>query len=428
MNKVALALVLLLLAALVFGCASTSSPTPSKPATSTPPAATTTTTAPPSTSAPPASSSAPASSASSTEPIKVGAIISTTGEGQLAGPSAKACLELRTDLIGGQIAGRKIQLIMEDDGTDPTTAVDKARKLVQSDKVDVVLGPVGGATGPAVANFMKNMGIPNLLWAPKSAGLLKLGTNNIYLTFGTEANDGYQIGTYAFNNAKYKTAVTIFEDFTAGQNNIGGAAKAFEKLGGTVIQSIPVKQGTVDFAPFVTSMKNADCVIFFFTPPMAARFLPQYFSSGLKMPLMVTGASTLTPKMLTQFGDKLAGMVGAGTWSNLIDLPANKDYIAAFSKKYDPGILIEQGMAGEVSYDMFLAAVKSTNGDTTPAKVNDALHKVKADTPAGTYSFNADGLAVGDLYIFEVVKLPNGTYDYGVKFKYPQIPLDAPAQ
>jgi branched-chain amino acid transport system substrate-binding protein len=417
MKKITLVLVMLLVAALVFGCASTPSPTPSKPASSAP-----------ATAAPSSSAAAPpASSAASVTPIKIGALLSMTGEGQLVGPGDKAALEFRLDQIGYQVAGRKIQLVSEDDATDPVTGVDKAKKLVQSDKVDVILGPVHGAVGPAVANYVSKMSIPQILFMSKVIGVLKLGGGNIFLPWGTDAGIGYRAGDYAVNKAGFKTAVFVYEDFVSGKSYADSSSQAFEKMGGKVIQQVPVKQGTVDFAPYVTSIQQADVVMFWFTPPLAQRFTAQFYQSGIKSALMLVLSSQLMPRQLAAIGDKCIGMVGISQYSPLIDTPTNKDYVAAFTKKYDPNLLMDQGVSADICLDVYLDALKATNGDATPAKVIEALHKVKTDTPAGITSFNTDGLGIANYYIQQVAKT-NDVLGWKVIQTYSQVPMDAPTQ
>jgi branched-chain amino acid transport system substrate-binding protein len=427
MKKVSLIVVLLLVAAFIFGC-STSSSTPSatiaKPAATTAPA---TSSAAPSTSNPPSTTSAPASSASSAEPIKIGALFSLTGEGQMVGPAAKAAIEFRLDQIGYQVAGRKIQLVAEDDATDPTTGVDKARKLVQFDKVDVILGPVAGMTAPGVAGFIGKNSIPMLVFMGKPSAILQ-PSNNVFLPFGTDGGTGYQSGLYAASKLGYKTAVVIYEDFVSGVAYADAATAAFTKLGGTITQRIPVKFGTVDFSPYLTSMKQADVVMFWFNPPVTQRFVTQYLASGIKMPMYIMGSSQLIPRQLTQFGDKTLGMYGIGQYSTLLDTQINKDYIAAFGKKYDPGLLMDQGVTADVGLLEFLDAVKMTNGDTTPAKTVDALHKIKTVTPAGTFSFNPQSIGIGNYYIQQVIKTGDNQYNWKVIDTINQVLLDVPVQ
>lgn len=358
-------------------------------------------------------------------PIKIGAILHMTGENAVLGPACKNALEYRVEQIGGQIAGRKIELIFEDDGTDPVKSVDKARKLVESDKVDAILGPVHGACAPAVANYLAASKTPHLIFMPKSIKVLQGGGGNEFLPFGTLEGTGYPLGLYAYEKLGYRKVTVAVEDFVSGLEFVGGLTKAFQKAGGTIIQTQPIKPGTMDFSPNLTAMQQADAVFFWFTPVLAQRFVTQYYAAGLKMPLVIPNATVLFPKSLAEIGEKSVGIVGSSPYTSLIDTPMNKSYVEAYSKKYN-AVPMAEGISADVCMTLYLEALKATAGDSSSAKINEALRKVKVETPAGTYSFGSNGLGIGDLYIIKVSKLAD-RLDWAVVDKYSQISMDVPA-
>jgi branched-chain amino acid transport system substrate-binding protein len=411
MKKLSLMLTLIvLLTSLLFMSCSATTPTPS-PA--------------PASSAKPVPATTPAATSASTTgaPIKIGALLQVTGSGATEGPVEKRALEFRLEQIGYQVAGRQIQLVIEDDASDTTVGLDKARKLVQFDKVDVLLGPVDGGIAFGVGNFMKTVGIPMLPHQPKDFGVSKLG-NNIFLPSGTGQGVSYPIGLYANSKLGYKTAVIIYNDMTAAGQFTDGMTAGFTKNGGTIVQKIPVKTGTLDFAPYLSSMQTADIVLFWFILEDSQRFLQQYFATGLKMPLASGISSILPSRNLQTIGDKTIGILAPTGYTNLIDTPVNKSYVDAFLKKYS--ILPEEtGIGLDIALSLYLEAVKATAGDATPAKIIDALYKVKADTPSGTRSLSPDRIGIGDLYIAKVVKVSD-RYDWSVVDKTSQIVIDMP--
>jgi branched-chain amino acid transport system substrate-binding protein len=413
MKKVVLLFSILLVAVFIFGCAST--PSPAQPATSAP-----TTSAPPKT-----TSAAPASPAASAEPLKIGSIFSLTGESSMDSPFIKAALEYRLEQVGYQVAGRKIQLTIEDDGTDPTNGVDKARKLLQQDKVDVIVGPLNGAVAAAVANFVNSSKIPQLIFMPSPATLLTLPGGDIYLPYGTLQGGGYYLGQYAHDKLGYKSATVIYEDFISGQQIADGTVKGFQSKDGTIVQTTAVKMGTQDFSPYLSVLKSADCVIFWFTPATNQRFVTQYYASGLNMPLILPVANVLLPPVLKTIGDKAIGIVGAQQYTSLISTDLNKAWVADFNAKKGM-VPSASASCADLTLTLYLEAVKATGGDTSFDKINSALHKVKVTTPAGTFSFAPNGLGIGDLYITKVLKTPEGVLNWGVQDTVSQVPFDMP--
>jgi ABC-type branched-subunit amino acid transport system substrate-binding protein len=210
----------------------------------------------------------------------------------------------------------------------------------------------------------------------------------------------------------------------SGWDKVGGAVTAFEKQGGKSIQQQAVKSGTVDFSANLAALKPADCVLFWLTPGPMARFVAQYYDAGKTMPLVIPDASVLFSRTMTQIGDKTVGIVAEINYTTLIDTPMNQAYVTDYLAKVGSLPTI-QAAASDQALLAYLEAVKATGGDTSPAKINEALHKVKVDTPAGTVSFTPQGLGIGDLYIAQSAKLPD-RIDWKVLNAYKQIVLDAP--
>lgn len=408
--------VITVISGLIFtGCASNPAPTtssPTKPVSSPSPAP----------AVPTATATAPSSAAA---PIKIGVLMSLTGPDAILSPGLKAALEYRVDQYGGQIAGRKIQVIIEDDATDPVTGTDKLRKLLQSDNVDVVMGATNGAVAGSVTNFMKQLSTPLLLFMPKSKTILDLGSSRIYLPFGTNAGAGYYSGLYAAQKLGYKTAAVAEQDMIGGVEFVDGSIAGFQKGGGSIVQNQTIPVTTADVSPYLTAMKQADCVIFWFNPVLSQRFVSQYYQAGLKMPLVIAYTSVLSPQLLSAIGDKSAGIVGTDMYTSLIDTPANKTFVDAFTKKYGAAALSSNTVGTDICVTLYLEAVKSTGGDTSSDKINNALHKIKVDTEAGTFSFNATGLGIADLYLLKSAKLDSG-FGWSVLDKYPQVELGVP--
>ena len=430
MRKLLVLLVAILItASFIFaGC---SSATPAPATSSAPPStsAAPSTTAPPTT-APPstvASPTAPPTTAPA-KPIKIGAIVSMTGESSLVGPGEKAALEYRLEQVGYQVAGRKIELVVDDDASSPTTSVDAVKKQLLLDKVDIILGPTMGAAAVAAGNYMKtaNPPIPIIIIMAKSGKLLEnVPGNNVFMPLGTDVSTGYYLGLYAYDKLGYKSVTTLLEDMISGWDKVGALVKAFEKQGGKSIQQQAVKSGTVDFSAYLAAIKPADAVAFWFTPGLTARFVAQYYAAGKTTPLLIPDSSVLLSKPLTQIGDKAIGIVSEINYTTLIDTPMNKAYVADYIQKKG-SVPTTQGGAMDQACQIFLEAVKMTNGDTTPAKLNEAIHKVKIETPAGLVSFTPQGLGIGDLYIAKSTKVED-RLDWLPIYDYKQIVLDAPA-
>lgn len=358
------------------------------------------------------------------DPIRIGVLLPMTGVTASGGPPMRQGVEMAVAAVGGKVAGREIQLMVEDDASDPVVAVDKARKLVEQNKVDVIVGPLMSNAAAAVASYLKTSGTPWLAVFDNSIDIMKVGPHVFQYT-GTLYNMGYYAGTYAAEKG-HKTANVIGSDYVAGNDYTDGFIAAFEAKGGKIVQRQRAPIGTMDFGPYVTAMKKADVVAFWLLPPAPARFVKQYFDFGLTMPLVAISASNLEEPTLKDLGDRTAGILGAAHWSQNDETRINKNFMAAYEKKYGSGSRPRlHVMYSYPVMQLVLEAIKQTGGDTSRDKLIQALQKVKVETPMGYVSFGSDRVGITDMYLLNVVKKGNFlTWD--VARKYSQVPGKAP--
>jgi branched-chain amino acid transport system substrate-binding protein len=359
-------------------------------------------------------------------PIKIGCLLTYTGGGVPYGDWFENGLNLKLDEVGGEVAGRPIELIMEDSAFDPTVAVDKARKLIEHDQVDAIIGGLNGAVAIAVAEYTKESGIPYAPFVDNSVEALYTGGNNVVMPWGSLRGGTYIVGQYAYDVLGFRTAATLRTDFVAGDQFIEGWEIAFEERGGTIIQRQAVPLGTLDYAPFVTALEEADCVAIWFTEN--APFVRQFYEFGLDTPIVMASQGGMIADEMLLMGDNAVGIVtGAHEWLDNPD-PATRNFVDGYTERY--GALPTQPrytVSAHVVLTAFLEAIKATGGDTTPAKLNDALKNVKVETATGVLSFDEQGFGIGDFHIIEWVK-EDGTYYWKMVKRYDQIVKKAPGE
>jgi len=355
-------------------------------------------------------------------PIKIGMLAPFSGVGEYDSKLIENGVRAKLDEVGWEIAGRKIELITEDTAGDPVGGVDKAKKLVQVDKVDVVLGTLFSHVSLAVAKYLATTGTPQIAYS--KIPIAMLAGKNGFLPLGTGVGNSDHLGSCVYNKLGYRTAAVIFDDYVAGEEYTEGFRKTFKESGGSIVQVQRSPLGTFDYSPYVATMKKADCVAFYLIPPECPPFYKQYTGAGLKMPLLYTDLSGWSDKDRTQIGDSCVGTVGQGIYSTLIDNDLNKKFVQTMKQKY--GIYpssYEYG--GYLSTAVFLAAVKATKGDTTHEKIISALKKIKIDTPTGKLSFTDEGVGIGSKYILQVVK-EGDRYPLKVLETYTKVVMKAP--
>ncbi len=352
------------------------------------------------------------------KPIKIGAILNYTGPAAMLGPLFKNGIVRALEENNNKVAGRPIELIVEDAAGDPSVCIEKARKLVERDKVKIIIGPLMGDAHLAIAPYIANK---KVLITTLYCGDIQLGKYRNWLTYPTTlVGLTVPLGWYAHDSG-YRTMVMVTSDYAGGHGFMKGVRMGFEQKGGKVVQELFVPVGTADFGPYISTMKDADCVSFFVpNTGESSRLITQYREFGVKMPLLgTTLAADLPEAVMKELGDKVIGVQGQAAYIWSRDDPVNNNWVNAMEKRFGrkPG-----GLANN-SYcitSAILAALKATGGDESFDKLWRALVRVQLATPQGPLSFTPEGLAITDGYIVEA-KVIGGKYMWDPIKVYPQV-------
>ncbi len=416
MNKRLLILVLVLVVAMAASAALAACGTASTTTTTAAPATTQTTAGSTETTAAtsPGSSETTATTAATGPatgtPIKLGFDEGFTGFMAYDCQQADEGIKTALAMINNQWMGHPVQYLFEDNGSDPVVAVDKARKLVESDKINVMIGPIFSPAAKAVADYLgKSSGIPEMTIVGQPADNLTTANGLAFIQTGIFDAQGYYFGKYLAEKG-FKTANVINYDDTPAHALTAGFKKAFvDEGGGKVLSENYIPLDTVDFSSYLSAMKPADVTVDWIFGNGAVPFVKQYHDYGLKAPLAVPMSNNYTDAQLAELGDISLGMIACDYYAYTIDNPVNKEFVAAFEKLYPK----EGGPNSEVygawqAVMMYLEGLKADGGDTTPAKVIPAIAGLKLDTPSGhveLVSFKNAYIPKRDFFILEVQKV-----------------------
>ena len=323
------------------------------------------------------------------EPIKIGFDEGFTGFMAVDADMTDKGIKLAIDQLGGQIAGRPIEYIKADNGSDPVQAVDKARQLVESDKIDVMIGPIFSPANAAVTDYLaRNGGIPSISIYGQPIDNMKTANGLSFVPAGLFSFAGYMTGKYAAEEMGWKTANCINYEDTAGRQLQEGFNNGFEEAGGKILSTQFVPIDAVDFSSYLTSLRDADCTYWWIFGNGAAPFVKQYKDYGLTAPLITAMASNLTEPQLADLGDNAVGLIGGEFYTPEVDNPLNKEFVAAYNEMYDGEYPTMQSFGAWLAVNLFAGAVEQNGGDTTPAKLIEAMSSVTIDTPAGPYKMS----------------------------------------
>ncbi len=324
---------------------------------------------------------------------------------ELADKGVKTALAM----LNNEFEGRPLEYYPEDNASDPAIAVEKARKLVEQDKIDCMIGPIFSPSAKAVADYLgKSSGIPQISIVGQPTENLATANGLAFIHTGFFDSHGYYFGKYLADKG-FKTANVINYDDTPAYALTEGFKKAFvEEGGGQVLSENYVPVDSVDFSAYLTTMKPADVTVFWIFGNGAVPFVKQYNDYGLTAPLAAPMSNNFSDDQLAELGDIGLGMLACDYYAYTLDNQPNKDFIAAYEKLYPGEKPTPQGYGAWQGVMMYIEALKATGGDTTPATVIKAMSTMTLDSPAGKFTvvpYQNAFIAKRDFFILEVQKV-----------------------
>jgi branched-chain amino acid transport system substrate-binding protein len=288
----------------------------------------------------PAATTAASATAAPKPPIKLGAILPLTGPSAATGQDMKDGYELAVEQINaaGGINGAKVQVIYEDDKNDPATAVASWEKLVNSDKVEIMMGGLASTISLALVEPAKKAGVP-MAWTGAAATAFEQGMANEAYFFHYHPWE-YQNGlsAYAFlKSTPIKKWALVYEDGAFGTGAAKGFKEDFPKQapGAEVVASEPFKTGSTDFTALLNRVKasGAEGLILVPFAGDVIPFLTQMREVNYKPKLTYASPPSFPP----DFGKSpvAEGVAGLTLWTTDIPAPASKKFVADFTKKYN---------------------------------------------------------------------------------------------
>ncbi len=345
-------------------------------------------------------------------PVKVGLLVPLTGPLSANGKDMVNGMQLFFEEQGYRLAGREVKLIMEDDAGTPATGLTKARGLVESQGVHVIIGPLSAAVGYAVAPYIDSKKIPAIYPIVSAEDITQRKRSPYIVRVGwSSAQPSHPFGKWVYDNLKYRKIAMIAYDFAFGWEVAAGFQRTFEEAGGQVVQKLWPPLGNADYAPYLAQLRrDVDAVYCVFSGADALRFAKQYAAAGLKERLPLIGGGTFTDEhVLRTMGDEVLGVVTALHYSAALPTPANRKFAAAYEAKYKqvPSYYSEGTYVAGVALK---AALEGSGGDIENVeKFLGAIRRVDlSDAPRGPMRFDDFGNPIQNIYVRKVEKVGGG--------------------
>jgi len=363
------------------------------------------------------------SQAGGADSIRVGYLGPLTGIFAAAGKDMLDGLKMAFEQMNYEVAGRKIELIEEDDEGNPATAQAKYRKLVAQDHIHVLTGVLLSNIGYALVPNIERDRLPSLYLTTPDELTKRRPAKYLLRSNFAASQPMHALGDYAAKTLKYRRVAAIAMDNNFGHEGIGGFQRVFEDAGGRVVQRTWVPLNAMDFAPYLTQVpRDVDAVVQVFVAGQAVRFAKQYGEAlGGRVPLIGTGVFT-DQSALSGMGDEVIGHIGTMIWAPTLDNAANRTFMKIAEAKlkrtpsYFHAVMYSSGrwiveaarsLQGNVEdRDRFLAALRRASETT--------------EDPRGPIKLDEYGNPTENVYIVRVDKVA-GRLQNTVIHTYPMV-------
>ncbi len=305
------------------------------------------------------------------EPVKIGLDNPLTGTYAAVGKNELIGCQLAVDQLNakGGILGRKIELLVEDSTSgDAGTAVQKARKLIERDNVDFLVGNVNSALAQAMAQVSNEKGVLHIVPGGHTDGIT--GTNckwNVFRVCNTTRMEANGVSSLLFKTYGKKWHF-ITPDYAFGHTLYQGCEADLKQLGGTVTGNELTPLGTTDFSAYLIKARaaNPDVLVVLVQGNDMVNCLKQIAQFGIEKQIHVAGTQQELEAVEAMPPEARVGVwMFEWYWKQAAGRPGLDQFIAEIRKRSGGKVPTARTWFGYVSihaYALACAKAKSIEG------------------------------------------------------------------
>jgi branched-chain amino acid transport system substrate-binding protein len=349
----------------------------------------------------------PSASTAQERELKIGIIGPFSGVAAGAAQQVFDGLMLGVDSAGGKVGGLKTTVIREDDQLKPDVGLQAANKLIERDKVDVIVGPHYSHVMNAAYHAMVDSRTIVISAVAGTSLIAGKQCSPYFFAVSFQNDEAFEVLGLYLQEKGYKRVYLMAPNYPAGKDNMNGFKRTFK---GAIVGEVYTGLSQLDFAAEIAQIKDAspDAVVIFYPSTFGINFHKQYGQAGLIKDLPLYSAFSLDEIALPAIGDVAVGTYQGATWN--VDSPgeANKKFVDDFVKKfnYRPTFISAYGYDAVQLLNAALLEVKGNLADK-PALIA-ALEKASFTSVRGKFKFTSNHFPIQDYNLLQVVKTDDG--------------------
>jgi branched-chain amino acid transport system substrate-binding protein len=347
--------------------------------------------------------------------LRIGLMFTLSGPAAVLGEQGRDGFLLAAEKLGKKLGGLETEILVVDDEQKPDIAVNKAKELVEREKVDFVVGPIFSNILMAIVKPVTDAG--KVLVSPNAgtSTLAGKGCNaNVFVTSYQNDQVHQVLGKYAQDKG-FKRLFLLAPNYQAGKDSLAGFKLSYK---GEVVNEIFTPLGQVDFSAELAQIAAAqpDAVFAFMPGGMGVNLVKQYRQAGLaSVPFL--SAFTVDESTLPAQQDAAVGFFGGANWAPNFDNPVSKEFVAAYEAKYGkvPGTYAMQAYDAAMLID---SAVKAVGGKVENADgLRAAMAKADFTSLRGKFRLGNNHFPIQDFYLVKVAKRADGKFQTEIDTK-----------
>lgn len=341
--------------------------------------------------------------------VKIGFIATLSGPAGAVGVDSLDGFRLAVALRGGTLGEARVEVVVADDQLKPDVGVELVKRLIQRDRVDIVIGTTFSNVLLAIAGPALKAG--KFLISPNAgpSPLAREGCDPNFFAVAFQNDQIYEPVGEFLTRRGVKRVSAMAPNYQAGKDAIAGFKRTFS---GEIVQEIYTPINQLDFAAELAQVRGANpqAVFVFYPGGHAINFVKQYAQLGLKGTIpLYSGFALVDATVRGAQGAAALGLLTSGNWAPDLDIPANKIFVESFVQAYSraPSEFAMYGYDTALLLDSAIRKVKGDLHDKDGFRA--ALRAADFASARGAFRFNNNHFPIQDWYIREVVARDGGT-------------------
>ncbi len=337
--------------------------------------------------------------------VKIGFTAPLSGPVAAVGQDQYDGFMLAVEALGGKLGGQPAKVLREDDQLKPELGNQIARKLIDRDKVDAIVGL--GFSNVMMASLPRITETGTVAIATNAGPSPVAGAGCLPNVFSTAwQNDGTAeaMGKYAQDRG-YQAVYLMAPNYQAGKDYIAGFKRFYK---GKVIDEVYTQVNQPDYSAEIAQLQSAgpDAAFVFYPGGMGVNFVKQFNQAGLSARVPLLSAFTVDGTTIGAQRDAAVGVISGAMWDVALTTPGNAEFVAAFRKKFNR-VPSHYAAVGYDTANLLDIAVRKVNGKTEDKAAFAAAVKAAGSelkSVRGPFRFNNNNMPVQNYYAFQTVK------------------------